>query len=103
MPEARLTNLKSWRIYRKMTIAELAAESGLSVGTISNMEGLKVGFSPESLLALAKALQTSTSALLMVNPLKDRAGMVWTLWDQASATQRAQIAEIAETIVKPRN
>ena len=64
LPRYRVTQIKAWRIYRGHTIEELAEMSGLSPGTIADLEKGVVGYSPESLQALADALKVTRGQLL---------------------------------------
>lgn len=100
--EARLVHLKAWRKFRKLTVAELAEAADMSVGNVSEMENLRQGYSPEGLVKLAKALRTSTGALLMVDPLQPSTESIWFAWERATADQKQKLAEIAQTIIKTR-
>lgn len=93
--------MKQWRLFREMTVEGLAEAAGMSTGNISAIENRRQGYSDESLAALAAALKTTPGALLTVNPEDGATGDFWHLWDQATDSQRGQLAEIARTIVRP--
>jgi transcriptional regulator with XRE-family HTH domain len=100
-PRWRRNFVKEWRLFRKMTVEKLAEASGLSPGTVSAIENRQQGYSDESLESLSKALKTSRGALLDVNPNQPSSADFFALWDRADEPQRAQLAEIASTIVRP--
>jgi len=91
--------LSEWRIFRGLTVEELATRSGMSTGNISNLQTGKQGYSDEGLQKLAKALDIDVGSLLEVDPLADRE--MWSVWTEATPEQRAQITAIARTFVKP--
>ena len=62
--------LKEWRIFRTMTVEELAVAAKMSTGNISAIENRRQGYSHDGLNKLARALKTTTGALLSVNPLE---------------------------------
>lgn len=98
--EAAKSFLKAWRLYRDLTVEELADAAGMSTGNVSAIENQKQGYSPESLRALAAALKIDTATLLSVDPTT--AGTIWPLWNQATPTQREQLTIIAKTLIKPK-
>lgn len=67
-PKWRRTEIKRWRLYRGMTQEKLAELTGLSPGQISDLELGAVGYSPESLQAIADALKTPRGKLLDERP-----------------------------------
>lgn len=90
--------IKEWRIFRDMTVEELAARSGLAVGTISAIENRSAGFSPESLEAIAGALRVPSGYLLSINPNDEDS--IWPVWEAAGPSQRGQITALARVVVK---
>lgn len=90
--------IKEWRVFRDMTVEEVAERADLATGTISAIENRTAGFSPESLEAIAKALRVQSGYLLSVNPLDENS--IWPLWDVAKPEQRSQIAAHARVVVK---
>ena len=94
------TQAKAWRLFRKMTVDEAATKAGLSNGQVTDLENGNSGYSPESLAALAKTYRITRGMLLDVDPYADQSEPLWKIWDRANDEQRAQLLEIAETIVK---
>jgi transcriptional regulator with XRE-family HTH domain len=92
--------IKEWRIYREMTVAQLAETAEMSTGNVSALENRRQGYSPEGLEKLAKALRTTPTALLEVNPLKDDIGSFWPLWQRASKDDREMLKSMAERLVQ---
>lgn len=97
--KAARSYLKAWRVYRDMTVEELADAAGMSTGNVSAIENQRQGYSPESLEALADALKIDTATLLSVDP--EGASSIWPLWNVATPVQREQLAAIAKTLIKP--
>jgi transcriptional regulator with XRE-family HTH domain len=98
-PQRRRTFIKEWRLFREMTVEELADKADMSTGNISAIENRRQGYSDDSLARLAEALRTTPGALLTVDPSDPTTGDFWHTWGQASADQRRQLSEIAKTIV----
>lgn len=88
--------LRQWRIYRNLTQEQLAERTGLTVGTISNLEAGKVGYSDESLNALADGLSCDPGQILMVDPTKPNA--IWSIWESAKEGEKQKIVEVAKVI-----
>lgn len=97
-PEHKLTFLKQWREYRRLTQPALAELVGWSVGNVSQMERGLQGYSDEGLALLAKALKCTPGQILDVNPLDDNA--IWSLWVRAKPRQRETLLEVAKEMVK---
>lgn len=98
--KAAKSYLKAWRLFRDLTVEELAEKAEMSGANVSAMENQKQGYSPESLEKLAHALKIDTGTLLNVDP--NGAGSIWPLWAAATAREREQLTIIAKTIIKPR-
>lgn len=64
VPKPRQTFIMDWRIARGHTQEKLAELAGLSPGQVSDIEKGEVGYSPESLQALADALKVPRGKLL---------------------------------------
>lgn len=60
--------IRQWRKYRHMKMEALARHSGLAVGTISDIEAGKQGYTRASLEAIARALRTRPGYLLEFDP-----------------------------------
>lgn len=95
------TFIKEWRIYRGLTVEELAEKAGMSVGNLSAIENRRQGYSADSLGRLAVALKTTAGALLTVNPTGDAANF-WQLWERATAADRETLTIMAERLIKKR-
>lgn len=64
--------IRQWRLYRHMKMEALASKAGLSVGTISQIETGKQGYTRDSLEAIARALDTRPGYLLEFDPIRYR-------------------------------
>lgn len=94
-----LPNLKGWRKYRNLTAEALAERAGLTAGYISQLENGGSGYSQEVLETLAEALQVPKPGdLINVDPSKE--GAIWSLWENATQAERAQILAVSGAIVK---
>lgn len=93
--------VKQWRIYREMTVEELAEAAEMSTGNISALENQRQGYSPEGLEKLAKALKTTRTALLEVDPESDRTKSFWQLWARATPDAQETLTIMAERLVGP--
>lgn len=96
--QAVTNKVKAWRIFRDLTVDELAELSGVSNGQISDIENEVGGYSAESLQKLATALKVDRGTLLTVDPTE--VGAFWPIWEAATPTQREQLTVIAQTIVR---
>jgi transcriptional regulator with XRE-family HTH domain len=91
--------VREWRENAEMTQEDLAAQSGLSLGSISAYE---LGTNNPSLDALAKlerALGVPRGMLLDVNPVEDQP--LWSGYLRASETQKREIGRIVGALVGP--
>ena len=95
-----MSYLKEWRVFRNLTVEELAEAANLSTGNVSAIENHTQGYSAESLEALAQALKIDKATLLSIDP--HTAGTIWSLWNQASPIEREQLTIIAKTLIRPR-
>lgn len=93
-------HLRQWRLFRGMTIAALAEAADVANGTITGIESGDVGWTSSMLSKLAIALDTTTAALLGVNPLKGSEQFL-SLWDRADKAQRQRIDDYAQGVVGP--
>lgn len=92
--------IKSWRIFRKLTVEKLAELTGLSTGNISGIENMRQGYSDESLEKLAHALKTTPGALLDVDPLADGPDSFWSLWEKAGPSDQETLRMMANRLVE---
>jgi transcriptional regulator with XRE-family HTH domain len=60
--------IKDWRLYRGLTQERLAERLGMTHGAVSQLERGLVGYSQDSLEALADALQCEPADLLWRHP-----------------------------------
>ena len=60
--------IRQWRKFRRMKMETLAKRSGLSIGSISQIETGKQSYTRDSLEAIAKALDTRPGYLLEYDP-----------------------------------
>lgn len=96
----RPIKLKQWRKFRGLSVEKLAELSGVSPGQISLLEQNKAGYSDESLVKLADALQCTRGEILDVDPMKGRP--ILSLWEEADAETRNQIETVARALVAAR-
>lgn len=94
----RLTFIKQWREYRKLTQDQLADRLGTSKASISRIESGAQAYTQDFLEACAEALTTDPASLIMRNPTDDES--VWTIWDQAKTGERQLIENIVRSVVK---
>lgn len=87
--------IRDWRRHRGLSQGELAARSGISEPTISLLENAKIGFSSESLEAIAAALDCETGDLLSYPPPSAESKRII---DALSEDELAKLAEIVKTI-----
>ena len=93
-------NIKNWRIYRGMTVEQLAEATGMSTGNISALENGRQGYSEVGLKTLADALCTTPAQLLEVNPLLDQGTQAfWPLWEKASPNDRETLTIMAKRLI----
>jgi transcriptional regulator with XRE-family HTH domain len=91
--------LRQHRLAKFLTVEALAADAGVSTGTISGIENGRLGYSPDTLQALARALKTTVGALFDVDPRGDNGGEIWPLWGRATAHERQRILDHAKGVV----
>lgn len=89
--------LKNWREYRNnKTQADLAEQSGVTQGLISQLENGRSDYSGETLEKLAFALQCEPQDLLMRDPLDTEAP--WSIWETLKTPERRQTIEIMKAL-----
>ena len=91
--------LRQHRLAKPWTMEILAEKAGVSVGTISGIEGGKSGYSYEVLGKLAKALGTTIGALFDVDPREQDGNEIWPLWNRAGPTERQRILDYTKGVV----
>ncbi|WP_303702867.1 helix-turn-helix domain-containing protein [Brevundimonas naejangsanensis] len=89
----------AWRIYRNLSLQEVAADSGLTAGTISDIEQGLLKPTTEQLGALAQALSTNVG-LLKTNPFEtnERVAQLITITEALDPTDLQTLVDMAETL-----
>lgn len=59
---------KEWREYRGLSLKDAAAQAGILVGHLSNVESRKIHFTEHDLAALANAYAIHPAMFLNLNP-----------------------------------
>jgi transcriptional regulator with XRE-family HTH domain len=90
--------LRQFRLTRGWTLEVTAERTGLSPGTISNIEN-GGGYSPETLLKLAKAFRTTVGNLFDGDVGKG-GDIFWPIWLEADTAARLRIIDYAKSVVK---
>ena len=90
--------LRQHRLARGWTVEVTAEKASVSPGTISTIEN-GGGYSPETLLKLAKAFKTTVGALFDVDPRKGGEAL-WPIWNEADAPERQRIIDHARGVVR---
>src|SRR3954466_6944478 len=115
MAKKVVPRFKSRPAYRKTFIREWRQPRGLGLETMAKGVGEKIGGMPQaSLSRIERGLQPysqpileamadeltggDVASLLMRNPA-DPEG-IWSIWDKAKPWQKAQIVEVAKTLLK---
>lgn len=96
-----VNNLRIWREYRGLTVAELAKKAGTSAQVIADLESGAAELSPKWLGALAPALNTRPGYLLSLDP-NDVAPELLDTFSAIPKERRGQALEILKTF-KPYN
>ena len=103
-PAYRKTFIREWRQHRGLSLEVMAERVGEKIGgmTHASLSRIERGLQPYSqpiLEAIADELTGGdVASLLMRNPA-DPEG-IWSIWDQAKPGQKAQIVEVAKTLLK---
>ncbi len=89
-------NLRTWREYRGLTVAELAKRAGTSAQVITDLESGAAELSQKWLYALAPALGTEAGFLLSLDPNKVDPSIIET-FSAIPKEHRGQALEILKT------
>lgn len=92
-------HLRAWRLFRMMTLEELAELVGTNANMIGYLESGDRGLSAKWLRRLAEPLRT-TPGLLLDNDPNDLDSDVVDIFVNANSQQKRQILEIAKTITR---
>lgn len=90
--------IKEWRKFRDLNQDQLAERIGVGQPYISKIERGVQSPDLEFLERAAEALSCSTTDLINRDPADPEA--IWDLYDKMTTTQRAQVVEIAKTLLK---
>ncbi len=92
----KTNNLRAWREYRGLTVAELAKKSGLAVQTVAGLESGEMELSVKLLNVLAAALSTMSGHILNFAP-DDADPAIFDTVRAIPKERRAQALEILKT------
>ncbi len=93
----RLTFLRQWRQHRGYSLDQLAERVPMDKSNLSKVERGILPYNQDLLERLADALMTDPASILMRDPAS--AAAIWSIWDQASPGERAQIESVAEALI----
>ena len=91
--------LREWRMFRKLSQAELAELVGTNANMIGYLENGERGLSAKWLRRLAPALSTTPGMLLDHDPAALDSDIL-EIWGKAGDREKRQISEIAKTLVR---
>lgn len=77
---------REWRLHRKLSQEKLAEQIGQTAPSMSQLENGKQGFSEETLLALAAALECHPAELLGRDPNDNDS--IWGIWERIPIEDR---------------
>ena len=92
-------HLRAWRVFRKLSQAELAERVGTNANMIGYLETGERGLSAKWLRKLAPALDTTPGLLLDHDP-HELGSDILDIWGKAGERQKRQISEIARTLLR---
>lgn len=93
------TFLREWRKLKPgRTLEAVAEELHISQPQLGRIEKGQQPYNQDLLEALADLYGCTVADLLMRDPTDKDA--IWSVWDQAKPGQRAQIVEVAKTLVR---
>jgi len=92
-------NLRAWRLYRKMSLEQLAEAVDTNANQIGYLETGERGLSLKWLRRLAPALKINVGWLAEHDP-NDLPADIIEIWSTADERQRVQISAIAAALVK---
>lgn len=92
-------HLREWRLYRKLSQAELAERVGTNSNMIGYLESGERGLSAKWLRRLASALDTTPGMILDHNP-ETMDNDILEIWVNCSAREKRQLSDIARALVR---
>jgi len=96
----RPTFIRQWRQHKGLSLDQLADRVPMDKSNLSKVERGILPYNQEMLERIAYALMTDPASLLMRDP-SDKSAM-WSIWDQASPGERAQIESVANALISTR-
>lgn len=97
-PRYRRTFIRQWRLFRGLTLEQIADRIGTTHATLSRVERGLQPYSQALLEAVADALGCEPADLLVRDP-SDPEG-IWTVWDHAKPGERRMIVDLAKTVTR---
>lgn len=91
------TYLHEWLAYRNKTQDQLAEFVGTTRVQVNRIINGRRKYDQEFLELAADYLETSPASLLMRDPSEEE--VMWSLWERATAGQRADIERLARVVV----
>jgi transcriptional regulator with XRE-family HTH domain len=91
-------NLRAWRLFRRMTQAELAEAVGTNANVIHLLENSERGLSHKWMLKLAPALGTTAGFMIDHDP-HDLPSDLFDIWNRSTPAEQQQITSVAEALV----
>lgn len=88
--------VKEWRTYRKLSLAKLSAQSGVSQSMISQLERGKTTYTQTTLEALAKPLDVEPWQLLVCREPGEIADLWKTIVNLDTSARRIVLSKLAE-------
>jgi transcriptional regulator with XRE-family HTH domain len=89
--------IAAWREFRGMTQSELAEGIGYTTASLSRVENFKQAYNQPMLEAIGQVLHVSPADLLIHDPTA--ADPLGPILAEATASERLQIAALAETVL----
>lgn len=90
--------VREWRKVRGYTLEQFGELTGMTPGNLSHLERGMIPYSQDFLEVAAEVLQTDVASLIMRDPTQPDG--IWSIWDNATPGQRAQIVEVAKALLK---
>ena len=97
----RVTFIRQWRKFRKLTLQQLAAKTGTDHGNLSRIERGQKPYKQQLLEDIAKALDTTPAALLERDPHKQEE--ISSIWQTIRPSDHSRAREILKLLAKPEN
>lgn len=97
MPSEASNHLKEWRLFKKMTLEELADRVGTNKSVIYLLENEQRPLSAKWLRRLADVLGTTPGRILDVNP-NETGAEVLDIWDRIAVNDRARAVRILKEL-----